>query len=778
MTSKLHVLIIDDSADEVEGLIRQLRRDGYDIAAERTETADGLRAALDGNNWDVALCDYNMAGFSGMDALAIIRESKPDLPFIFVSGVGGEDAAVAAMKAGAQDYVTKGSLKRLGPAIARELRDAILRRQHARAEARRSAMEARYRQILSLAPDAILTLDEAFRITLFNLAAEKLFECSADDVTGQAIDILLPPGLVPAVRRQLIAFFSSAESAMQIVLPSLLQFQRRSLACFPAEAYVSKLVEDGRTMFTVIIRDITDRQDMVATLQQSNQALDAVVQSSPIAILGIDSSHRVIVWNRKAEGIFGVSAANIVGQPYGALLRSGAAALNDTILRLLSGQSLREVEVSYAGERGARDLRVSGAPLYGIEGRIRGAVCIIEDATESKAVQVQLRHAHRMETVGQLTGGLAHDFNNLLAVVIGNLDFVQEQVRDIPKAREPLERAQRASLGGAALIRQLLAFSRRQALSPKPLDLGATVEATRELFSRTIGEQIEVRCHLGADVWPALADPAQVESAIANLAINARDAMPDGGVLTLEVANARLDAQYVATNPDVVAGDYVMVAVSDNGIGIPPELLDRVFEPFVTTKANGRGSGLGLSMVYGFAKQSRGHVKIYSELGHGTTVRLYLPRATEDAPSVGNAVIGDFGPIALDAVVLAVEDNPDVRRVVCQSLRDLGCEVVEATNAAAALAILQSDRKIDLLFTDIVMPGGMAGTELARAAQKLRPGLKTLLTSGFAEGSVRATTQPGEFKDILSKPYRRQDLGLKILEMLGQEMLVRSAERR
>ncbi len=777
MTSQLRVLVIDDSTDDTELLLRQLRRDGFDLTAERTESVEGLKAALDAQDWDVALCDYYMPGFSGMDALAIVQERRPDLPFIFVSGVMGEDVAVAAMKAGAQDYITKGSLKRLGPAIARELRDAILRRQHARAEARRSAMEARYRQILSLAPDAIVTLDEAFRITLFNLAAERLFECSSEMVIGQSIDVLVPPEIVPVVRRQLIAFFGSGESAMQIALPGMPRFQRSSSAVFPAEAYVSRLIEEGRTIFTLIIRDITDRENMIATLQQTNQALDAVVQSSPVAILGIDSSRRIIVWNKNAEKIFGMPAASIVGQPYASLLRDGTEQLDHTFQRLLAGQALRDVEASYPGVDGSSDLRISGAPLYDAEGRVRGAVCIVEDTTEGKVIQRQLEHAQRMETVGQLTGGLAHDFNNLLAVVIGNLDLLQTQIRGLPAAQEPLDLALKASLGGATLIRQLLAFSRRQALSPRPLDLGAVVTATRELFGRTIGEQIEVRCRVPDDLWPALADPAQLESAIANLAINARDAMPDGGVLTLEVANVHLDEAYAAGNVDVTPGDYIMVAVSDTGQGIPPELLSRVFEPFFSTKELGKGSGLGLSMVYGFAKQSRGHVKIHSEAGDGTTVRLYLPRAQNVSTAAAQTVHDEPGAADLSAAILVVEDNPDVRKVVCQLLRDLGCEVVEAANASAALAILESDRAIDLLFSDIVMPGGMTGTELAQAARRLRPGLKTLLTSGFAEHSISAAAPANEF-EILSKPYRRQDLIQKMTELLGRGAKLRSAERR
>jgi len=768
MTSLLRVLVIDDSTDDTELLIRQLRRDGHDLSAERAETIEGLKAALDAQDWDIVLCDYNMPLFSGLDALAIVQERRPDLPFIFVSGVTGEDTAVAAMKAGAQDYITKNSLRRLGPAIARELRDAILRRQHARAETRRIAMEARYRQILSLAPDAIVTLDEALRITLFNLAAEQLFGISGDDAIGQGLDILLPDEFVPVVRQQLVEFFGSEVIAMQISVSGALRFRRSDRSVFPAEAYVSKLLEEGRTSFTLVIRNIADRERMIASLQHTNQTLDAVVQSSPVAILGIDSSRRVIVWNRNAEAIFGIPASRVVGQPYESLLPPAAVDLNQMFRQLLAGQTLRDAEVAYTAGSEPLDLRLSGAPLYEADGRVRGAVCIIEDTTEAKAVRRQLEHAQRMETVGQMTGGMAHDFNNLLAVVIGNLDLLQPQMRQVPAAQDALDLALKASLGGAALIRQLLAFSRRQALVPRPFDLGALVTATRELLGRTLGEQIDVVCRQEKDLWPALADSTQVESAIANLAINARDAMPRGGRLTLEATNVRLDERYAMANVDVAPGDYVMLSVTDTGIGIPPEQIGRVFEPFYTTKEHGKGSGLGLSMVYGFAKQSRGHVKIYSEVSHGTTIRLYLPRAADAAMPTAAAALDESGSIRIDATILVVEDNPDVRKVVCQLLADFGCDVIEAANAAAAMTVLESGRGIDLLFTDIVMPGSMAGTDLALAARSMRPEIKTLLTSGFAEASIREQPRFKDIGDILSKPYRRQDLARKLTEILGR----------
>ena len=769
MTTSLRTLIIDDSPDDAELLIRELRRENYDVSAERTDTEAGLRAALAGQSWDIVLCDFHMPRFSGAEALRIVRERDPDVPFIFVSGAMGEDVAVGAMKAGAQDYVMKGNLKRLAPAIDRELREVAVRRDRATAESRQRMMEARYRQILSIAPDAIIAMDEALHIAMFNQAAERLFGYSADEAIGQSAEMLLPPRFIAPVREQIRRFGASRDTTTQIEVPDKLYGRRKSGAEFPAEAYISKMVEERRTIFTVIIRDITERESMMATLRQANQTLDAVVQSSPVAILALDSARRVIVWNRNAERIFGLAADDVVGRPFPPLGEGAGDQMANVVRRLLAGEVLADVEIRQQPAKAATlELRVSGAPLYDGDKHVRGAVCIVEDVTESRATRRQLEHAQRMEAVGQLTGGLAHDFNNLLAVVIGNLDLLHDQPELQATSKESVDLALKASLGGATLIRQLLAFSRRQALSPKAFDLGALVSSTRELLARTLGEHIEVEMRLAPDLWPAMADATQVESAIANLAINARDAMPNGGRLTLETANVQLDAAYAESNPDAQPGDYVMLAVSDTGTGIPPEVLNRVFEPFFTTKEQGKGSGLGLSMVYGFARQSRGHVQIYSEVGQGTTVRLYLPRAgAEKASTAPASAPAASEPDRIDAVVLVVEDNVDVRRIVCRLLRDFGCTVIEASSGQAALDILHSDARIDLMFSDVVMPGGMSGTELVQTARRLRPGIKTLLTTGFAEGSLRNQAQFADAGEIITKPYRRQELASKLRSVLG-----------
>src|SRR5262245_34758818 len=345
MNRPLRASIIDDSADDAELLIRDLKRDGYELSSERTDTAAGLQAALDAQAWDIVLCDFNMPRFSGLQALEIVRGRGLDVPFIFVSGAIGEDVAVAAMKAGAQDYVMKGQLKRLVPAIERELRDAGLRREHAQAEERRHSMEARYRQILAIAPDAIVALDERLNIAMFNQAAERLFGYTADEAIGQSADVLLPQRLLGPIRDQVLAFAGSGAASTQIAMPDRLFARRKTGAEFPAEIYVSKLIEQSRTIFTAIIRDVTDRESMMTALRRTNQTLDAVVQSSPLAILAIDSGRRVIVWNRNAERIFGLPAGNVIGRPFSEIENAIGAEIAALVRRLRGGEVLHDLEV-------------------------------------------------------------------------------------------------------------------------------------------------------------------------------------------------------------------------------------------------------------------------------------------------------------------------------------------------------------------------------------------------------------------------------------------------
>nr|WP_283771522.1 PAS domain S-box protein [Chelatococcus sp. YT9] len=389
----------------------------------------------------------------------------------------------------------------------------------------------------------------------------------------------------------------------------------------------------------------------------------------------------------------------------------------------------------------------------------------VEAAAALAKSEAALLQAQKMEAIGQLTGGIAHDFNNLLQVVGGNLQLLAKDVEGNEKAGRRVRNAIEGVNRGSRLSSQLLAFGRRQPLAPKVVNLARLIRDMDEMLRRALGEAIEVETIVGGGLWNTLVDPGQVENALLNLAINARDAMEGRGKLTIETGNAFLDDLYARDHADVTPGQYVMMAVTDTGSGIPPDVIGKVFDPFFTTKSEGKGSGLGLSMVYGFIKQSGGHIKIYSEIGEGTTVKLYLPRSTQKEDGIHAR---DAGPVTGgEETILVAEDDAAVRQTVVETLSGLGYRVLQASDAAAALAILESGIHIDLLFTDVVMPGSLKSTELAKRAIQRLPNLKVLFTSGYTENAIVHGGRLDEGVELLSKPYTREALAWKLRDLLG-----------
>ena len=384
-------------------------------------------------------------------------------------------------------------------------------------------------------------------------------------------------------------------------------------------------------------------------------------------------------------------------------------------------------------------------------------------------VESALRHAQKMEAVGQLTGGIAHDFNNLLTVVIGNLQMIEEYVKQDDALTASISDALDAAFRGADLTRRLLAFSRRQILTPKVIAIDKLVIDLEPLLRRTLGEQVSLTTTDANDLWLTEVDPSQLENAVVNLCINARDAMPNGGELAIETRNCTLDNVDAGEDEEVIGGEYVLLMVSDNGAGIKKEILRRVFEPFYTTKEIGTGSGLGLSMVYGFVKQSQGHIEIESEEGHGTTVRIYLPKSQSTTECIGGATIGTAGMPRGHETVLTVEDDVAVRKLTVELLTSLGYRVLEAGTGAEASVALEEHEDIDLVFSDIVMPGGMTGVELESFVHQSYPNLKVLLTSGFSDSSVFDIGFLQHGNDVLKKPYQNAELANAVRDILDRK---------
>jgi signal transduction histidine kinase/ActR/RegA family two-component response regulator len=404
------------------------------------------------------------------------------------------------------------------------------------------------------------------------------------------------------------------------------------------------------------------------------------------------------------------------------------------------------------------------------EGRQRrGVEEMLQKFRDVEATESQVRQAQKMEAVGQLTGGVAHDFNNILTVITGTIAILTDALKDRPQLASIAKMIDSAATRGADLTQHLLAFARRQPLQPRSVDVNALIVDSARLLKPTLGEHIDIEPVLDHQVAPALIDPSQLSTALLNLALNARDAMPHGGKLTLESRNVVLDDNYARMNSEVDPGNYVMIAVSDTGEGMAPDLLDKVFEPFFTTKEVGKGSGLGLSMVYGFVKQSNGHIKIYSEVGHGTTVKLYLPQA---AGLAGLDRIAEHGgdPERGGETILVVEDDPLVRQYVLTQIQSLGYTTLSASNGTEALAVIDSGKEIDLLFTDVIMPGSMNGRELAEEAIKRKPDMRVLYTSGYTENAIIHHGRLDAGVLLLAKPYRRSDLATLIRAALAAPM--------
>jgi PAS domain S-box-containing protein len=512
-------------------------------------------------------------------------------------------------------------------------------------------------------------------------------------------------------------------------------------------------------------RDRADEQ-----LETHRARFENLLNLSPDAFVVIDEARRIQLFSQGAANTFGYRPDEVLGEPIEILMPEEFRGDHGAHVRdfAASGQSTR-----LFGERGDLTGRRKDGSTFPAEASVARLdladetlfTATLRDVTERNERDQILRQAQKMEAVGQLTGGVAHDFNNLLTVVLGNLELLRDGAAGNAAQIGFAESAIRATERGALLTQRLLAFSRKQTLNPKGLDLNELVAGMLDLLQRTLGETIEIEAESADDPWPALADPAQMESALLNLALNARDAMPVGGRLMIETSNVRFDDEYAEAQADIAAGEYVQISVSDTGTGMPADVMEHVFEPFYTTKDVGEGSGLGLSMVYGFAKQSGGHVTVTSEENRGTTVSLYLPRATLESPEADEDAAPDE-PKAMDETILVVEDDPDVRTLAVTLLGDLGYEVLEAGDGYSAVSAIKSRPRIDLLFTDVVLAGGMSGPEVAEEAKRLQPAMRILFMSGYPSEAMVRRGQLEQDAELLNKPFRKADLARKVREVL------------
>ncbi|MDN5005403.1 PAS domain S-box protein [Bradyrhizobium sp. GCM10027634] len=510
--------------------------------------------------------------------------------------------------------------------------------------------------------------------------------------------------------------------------------------------------ETKRRDATQLLKQVGEAQ---RAMRESVTRLTAVVETAVDGVILFDAQARILLFNPACERLFGYRAEEVMNLDISMLMSDdGKRSSTAQTHRFATGETagLRKDGSSFPMDLSVGQAWQDGELIY---------VGIIHDLTARKLTEQQLQQAQKMETVGQLSGGIAHDFNNLLTVIIGNAEHLSEQLKAKPDLRQFADDICQSGERGAELTQRLLAFSRRQLLRPQAIDCSELILSMLKLLKRTLRENIEISTSFGSGTIQAFADRSQLESAVLNLALNAHDAMPSGGHLTLSTELAAIDEDYRALHPEVTSGAYALISVTDDGEGMTPEVIEHAFEPFFTTKEVGKGSGLGLSMVYGFAKQSDGHVSIYSERGLGTTVRIYLPRpgggqSPTDLPESDEAV-----PRGHETILIA-EDDPFVRSSVIQRVEALGYHVIAAVNGNEALQRLRAEPGIDMLFTDIVMPGGMSGWELADQARRIRPGLPVLFTSGYALETLVEQGRTHPHSVVLTKPYGKAELAQRL----------------
>jgi PAS domain S-box-containing protein len=621
--------------------------------------------------------------------------------------------------------------------------------------------DRQYRLFLDSVTDyAICLLDPDGLITTWNPGAERLTGFASADILGRNFSIFYTPEAQAIGEPGRTLDTSSQKGRFESVGWRV----RKDRSRFWANVVVDPIRDGGQIVgYAKITQNITARSDMREALCEAQAANQAIFDNSLDIICTITNEGLFKQVSRHAATVWGYCAQELIGRSYFSLVhpddRESSAATAHQVLARGSAHSFRNRCIHKDGSIIPIAWSAAWSDHHG------AAICIARDMRENAAIEETLRQAQRLEAVGRLTGGVAHDFNNLLTVIIGSAEMLLDENVGNLHIAELAQMIRSAGERGSELTSHLLSFARRQPLEPRAVQVNDLLKDMGPLLRRTLGDDVELRVVRDDNAWPVMADPAQLESAVLNLSLNARDAMPSGGKLTIETLNVFLDQTYCDANHEVQVGDYLMVAVSDNGEGMSAPTIQQVFEPFFTTKAIGKGTGMGLSMVYGFAKQSKGNVKIYSELGFGTTIKLYLPRADLDLRAEARVLDDEGLPVGTEHILL-VEDDEPLREHAREQLQRLGYRVSVAPSGQKALELLKFFGDFDLLFTDVVMPGGLNGRQLADRIRTFRPELKVLFTSGYTEDALVHNGRLDEGVDLLNKPYRKRDLALKLRKVL------------
>jgi PAS domain S-box-containing protein len=757
MSDPLYVLLLEHTDTDIELCLAELDRGGFDVRADVVGTRADFEARIRANTYDVVLADYRLPDWTGMGALAVLQERGGEVPLILVTGTLGEELAVDCLRQGVADYVVKQNLSRL-PLVVRR----VLEERHAREESARSQDTIRRLTLaVEQSPASVIITDTAGRIEYVNHRFVEMTGYSALESFGQSPRLLKSGNTPPEVYQDMWQTIHRGQ-----VWHGELQNRTKNDTLTWHSVTISPVrdPQGAVTHFLATQEDITSRKEAEKALAESEALYRKVIEASFDGI-GITEGGVVRDANRGFAEMFGYAQDEVIGK----LILDFVA---DESVEAIRQRLAEEMEGTYelVGKRkdGSKVLLEATARTHNIGGR-PGRLTALRDVTQKRQLEEQYRQAQKMEAVGRLAGGVAHDFNNLLTVITSCTELLLMDTGECDPRRDNLEEIRKAAQGAAALTRQLLAFSRQQVVEPKLVTIEEVVVTAEKMLQRLIGEDVELVAVLSDAPATVRIDPSQLEQVIMNLAVNARDAMPDGGKLTLETSAVELDEVYARTHWPAIPGRFAMLAVSDTGIGMTDQTKTRIFEPFFTTKEVGRGTGLGLATVYGIVKQSGGFIWVYSEPGAGATFRIYLPRVDESPAAIQQA--RSTTSLVGTETILLTEDAPALRGTARQILERYGYTVLVAPNGTEALTLAESCRGlIHLLLTDVVMPG-MSGRELAERFTALRPEVKVLYMSGYTDDAVvrHGVLRPGIA--YLQKPFTPESLAHKVREVLDSASL-------
>ncbi|BAY66252.1 multi-sensor hybrid histidine kinase [Calothrix brevissima NIES-22] len=753
MLPHLRVLIVEDSEDDTLLLVRELRRAGYNLHYVRVDTADEMEAALNQQLWDIVIADYSLPAFSGLDALKLVQKRKLDIPFIIVSGTIGEDIAVAAMKAGAHDYIIKGNLTRLVPAVERELREAEERYKRHSAEQAFQESEDRFRTLCSSAPLAIFQTDAQGQLTYNNPLWYEISGLSTQESLGEGWTQAIHPqeqAAVVADWQETVSKQSTWVQEFRLLNP---QGEVRWVRALASPMYSA----DERFLGHVgTVEDITDRKLAAQKIYEQAALLDISID----AIAVCDLENNILFWNKGAERLYGWKTAEVFGKNAAKLLfKSG-----DTAPPFVEIQTILATEGKWQGElqqvtKDGKNIIVESrwTMMRDEAGNPKSILTLSTDITQKKQLEAQFLRAQRLESLGTLASGIAHDFNNILTPILATAQLLPLKFPNLDESTQQLLQILESSAKrGADLVQQILSFTRGVEGSRSIVQLRHLLLDVAQVTQRTFPKSIETKTDITSSLWTVFADATQLHQVLMNLCVNARDAMPNGGTLYINAENLWLDKNYAASmHVDAKEGFYVVITIADTGTGIPPEIMERIFDPFFTTKEVGKGTGLGLSTVMGIIKNHNGFVTVYSEVDRGSCFKVYLP-SREIAET--NAITHTELPNGNGELILVVDDEVSICEIAKTTLESHNYKIITASDGIGALALYaQHIDEIKLVLMDMMMPV-MDGASTIMMLQRMNPKIQIIAMSGLMSYESPAQKQDLGIREFLAKPFTAQIL--------------------